>query len=336
MTDTVRPTLEMVAREAGVSRATVSRVVNGQSTVNAEMTEIVNAAIDRLKYVPNHSARALARRTANAVALVVPESTTKFFRDPFFVSVVDGIVARLDESDFVLNLLVTVREPRAKVERFLRSGTVDGTIVLAHHTGDESLADLDATAPTVFGGRPLGDERHRHHYVDTDNRGGAALAGAHLARQGRRRLATITGPLDMAVGRDRLDGFLQGAHDAGLAEPRIVTADFTPESAAEATRRLISDHPDVDGLFVANDRMALEVLRVLAEAGVPVPGDVSVVGFGDTEAASASDPALTTVRQPSVEFGRQLADTLLRLIDGDDAVPEHLIMPAELVLRDSA
>lgn len=330
-----RPTLEMVAREAGVSRATVSRVVNGLPTVNPQITDIVNGAIQRLNYVPNHSARSLAKRSSNAIALVVPESTTKFFRDPFFVSVVDGIVSRLDENDYVLNLLVTVRDPRAKVERFLRSGTVDGTIVLAHHSGDSSLAELDTASPTVFGGRPLGDGDGRHFYIDTDNVDGAAHAAKHLAERGHRRLATITGQLDMAVGRDRLDGFERGVRDAGLEPPVIVPADFTPESAIAATQRLLDEHPDVEGVFVASDRMALQAVRTITQSGRRVPQDLAVVGFGNTDAATEAHPALTTIRQPSVEMGHQLAETVLRLIRGEEDVPRHVIMPAKLIVRET-
>lgn len=328
-----RPTLEMVAREAGVSRATVSRVVNGLSTVDPQIADVVNAAIKRLNYVPNHSARSLAKRSSNAVALVVPESTTKFFRDPFFVSVVDGIVSRLDENDYVLNLLVTVRDPRAKVERFLRSGTVDGTIVLAHHSGDGSLAELDTSAPTVFGGRPLDDGDSPHFYIDTDNVDGAARAAQHLADRGHRRLATITGQLDMAVGRDRLEGFQRGARDAGLEPPIVVPADFTPESAKAATQQLLDEHPDVEAVFVASDRMALQTVRTILQSGRRIPQDIAVVGFGDTDAATEAKPALTTIRQPSVEMGHLLAETVLRLIRGDEDVPRHVIMPAELVIR---
>lgn len=330
-----RPTLEMVAREAGVSRATVSRVVNGQTTVNAQLTDIVNGAIKRLNYVPNHSARPLAKRASNAVALVVPESTTKFFRDPFFVSVVDGIVSRLDENDYVLNLLVTVRDPRAKVERFLRSGTVDGTIVLAHHSGDGSLAELDAASPTVFGGRPLDDGDSGHFYVDTDNVDGAARAARHLAQRGYRRLATITGQLDMAVGRDRLDGFEQGMSSAGIEPPVVIPADFTPESAIVATQRLLHEHPEVDAVFVASDRMALQTVQTIMQSGRRVPADIAVVGFGDTDAASEATPSLTTIRQPSVEMGHHLAETVLRLIRGEEDVPRASIMPTELIVRET-
>ena len=329
-----RPTLEMVAREAGVSRATVSRVVNRRSTVDPQIAEHVNRAIKRLNYVPNHSARSLAKRASNAVALVVPENTTKFLRDPFFASIIDGIASRLDENDYVLNLLVTVHDPRTKVERFLRSGTVDGTIVLTHHSGDGPLAELDTTVPTVFGGRrPFNSGDSPHFYIDTDNVDGAAHAAHHLAERGHRRLATITGQLDKAVGRDRLEGFQRGVREAGLEPPIVIAADFSLDSAIAATQQLLDEHPDVEAVFVASDRMAIQTVRTIIRSGRRVPQDIAVVGFGDMAAATEAQPALTTIRQPSIEMGHLLAETVLRLIRGDDDVPRHVVMPSELVIR---
>ena len=148
------PTLELVAAESGVSRSTVSRVVNGSPKVRPEVVEAVNAAIERLNYVPNRAARSLASRQTYAIALLVPERVTTFFNDPFFASVVQGITDRMEDSDYILNLLVSSSDPTRKTRRYLRGGNVDGAFVVSHHAADRDLADLCDIMPVVFGGRP--------------------------------------------------------------------------------------------------------------------------------------------------------------------------------------
>lgn len=330
------PTLEMVAEAAGVSRATVSRVVNGSTKVSPDIVASVTQAIDRLHYVPNRAARSLVSRQTQAVALVVPEDMTTFFGDPYFAAIVQGITRRLDESDYTLNLLVASSDPRHKTIRYLRSGNVDGALIVSHHTGDEFVAELETTMPVVFGGRPSNEADTAAYFVDVDNVAGAEIGTRHLIDIGRRRIGSIAGPIDMPAGIDRLTGFRRALERAGMATDAIEHADFTPVGAAAATRRLLERCPDVDALFVASDLMATGVLDVLRERGRAVPDDVAVVGFDDSPAATAAPVPLTTVRQPSVEMGFAMADMLLRLLAGDTSVPHRTIMPTGLVLRDSA
>lgn len=330
-----QPTLEMVAADAGVSRATVSRVVNGSPKVRPEVVESVKAAIDRLNYVPNRAARSLASHQTQSMALVVPEDLTKFFGDPYFAAVVRGITQRLDESDYTLNLLVASSEPQHKTLRYLRSGNVDGALVISHHTGDEFVATLESTMPVVFGGRPA-MSGSTSYFVDVDNVAGARSGVQHLIDLGRTRIGTVTGPVDMPAGIDRLTGFHQAFGQTGLAPTAIEHGDFTTAGAAAATRRLLAKHPDVDALFVASDLMAVGTMGVLAEQGRAVPADIAVVSFDDSPAATSGPISLTTVSQPSQEMGFTMADLLLRLLNGDESVPHRTIMPTRLVRRDSA
>src|SRR5680860_11507 len=173
------PTLEMVAADAGVSRATVSRVVNGSTRVSPDTVAAVNTAIDRLRYVPNRAARSLANRQTQAVALVVPEDMTRFFGDPYFAAVVQGITRRLEESDYTLNLLVASSDPRHKTLRYLRSGSADGALIVSHHTGDDFVAELETTMPVVFGGRPSAADTPAY-FVDVDNAAGAETGTQRL------------------------------------------------------------------------------------------------------------------------------------------------------------
>lgn len=342
------PTLEMVARAAGVSRATVSRVVNGSPKVSPEVVEAVNAAVAKLRYVPNHAARSLARRSSNAIALVVPEDVTVFFGDPYFAAIVKGITSRIDDSDYVLNLLVASSDPRHKARGYLESGVVDGAIVISHHTGDE-LFGSDASVPVIYGGRPSSAAGRDAYFVDVDNEAAAATGTRHLLERGRRRIGSIAGPLDMPAGVDRLAGFRRAMAEAGLGaeagspDELVETGDFTVEGAAAATRRLLDrvgvradGTADLDGLFVASDLMASGVLPVLAERGLAVPDDVAVVGFDDSPAALRAGVPLTTVAQPSEEQGRLMAELLIRLIAGDGSVPRQTILPTQLVVRESA
>ena len=331
-----QPTLEMVAAEAGVSRATVSRVVNGSTRVSPEILAAVNTAIDLLHYVPNRAARSLASRQTQAVALVVPEDMTRFFGDPYFAAVVQGITRRLEESDYTLNLLVASSDPRHKTMRYLRSGNADGALVVSHHTGDDFVAELETTMPVVFGGRPSNAADINAYFVDVDNAAGAETGTQHLIDIGRRRLGSIAGPVDMPAGIDRLAGFLRTLERAGMPTDAVEHADFTVAAAAAATRRLLDRCPDIDGLFVASDLMATGVLDVLREQGRAVPRDVAIVGFDDSPAATSAAVPLTTVSQPSEEMGFAMADTLLRLLADEATVPHRTIMPTYLVLRDSA
>ncbi|MDQ0643948.1 DNA-binding LacI/PurR family transcriptional regulator [Microbacterium murale] len=150
-----RATIEEVAATAGVSRSTVSRVVNGSTAVSPEALAAVQAAIAELSYVPNRAARSLASRQTHAIALIVPEDTTRFFGDPFFASIVAGITGALRGSDYLLNLLIASDDPGDKMTSFVRNGGVDGALIVSHHTSDAFIDRIADAVPVVWGGRPL-------------------------------------------------------------------------------------------------------------------------------------------------------------------------------------
>ncbi|MEV6615909.1 LacI family DNA-binding transcriptional regulator [Streptomyces sp. NPDC051051] len=350
MRDTApRPTLEAVAARAGVSRATVSRVVNGGDGVREPLVERVRRAVDELGYVPNQAARSLVTRRHDAVAVVIAEPETRVFADPFFALQLRGISKELAAHDNQLVLLLTEgRDDHVRVARYLAGGHVDGALVFSLHV-DDPLPGLirGAGVPTVFGGRPgWGDGTCDVRYVDSDNRGGAREAVRHLVGLGRTRVAHITGPLDQTSAADRLQGFRDVRGDA---DPRLVVeSDFTPGGGERAMRELLDRCPDVDAVFAANDLTASGVLRVLRERGLRVPEDVAVVGFDDmVPLAEQTDPPLTTVRQDIEEMGRVMTRLLLRGPDrrdtagsapdsGEPAAPNGLVLPTTLVRRASA
>ncbi|MER5401904.1 LacI family DNA-binding transcriptional regulator [Streptomyces sp. NPDC002599] len=344
MTETVsRPTLEAVAARAGVSRATVSRVVNGGDGVREPLVERVRRAVEELGYVPNQAARSLVTRRHDAVAVVIAEPETRVFADPFFALQLRGISKELTANDSQLVLLLTEgRDDHARVARYLAGGHVDGALVFSLHL-DDPLPGLihGAGVPTVFGGRPgWGDGVREAVYVDCDNRGGARQAVRHLIGLGRTRIAHITGALDQTSAVDRLDGFRDVMADA---DPALVAqGDFTPAGGERAMRELLERRPDVDAVFVANDLSALGALRVLREHGRRVPEDVAVIGFDDMlPIAEQADPPLTTVRQEIEEMGRLMARLLIRGLEGGaagDTAPEAsgVVLPTTLVRRASA
>jgi DNA-binding LacI/PurR family transcriptional regulator len=331
----VPPTLEAVAAAAGVSRSTVSRVVNGSSRVSPEVLATVTAAIDELRYIPNRAARSLANRQTMAIALVVPEETTRFFGDPYFSAIVHGITRVLEPSDYVLTLqLASPAGPSEKTVRYLLGGNVDGALVVSHHSGDEFLATLDRSIPVVFGGRPLRHDERPRYFVDVDNTAAAAMGTRHLVGLGRTRIASIGGPPDMPAGIDRADGWRAAMEEAGLPADLLAYGDFSMVSGARAMRELLDRAPDLDAVFVASDLMATGAMSVLRERGRTIPGDVAVVGFDDSPAATSGEVELTTVHQPSVEMGEAMAHMLLALLRGETPEPVN-IMPTHMVVRAS-
>ena len=329
------PTLEMVAARAGVSRATVSRVVNGSPKVSPDVAVAVHEAIAALNYVPNRAARSLASRRTQAIALVVPESTARVFNDPFFATLVQGVGLALADTEYTLSMLIESEANIDKTRRYLLGGNVDGALVVSHHTGDHSYANVSRSLPVVFGGRPLDPTESVNHTVDVDNTHGASLAAEHLIDRGRTRIATIAGPQDMPPGVDRLRGFTETLEDAGLKPAGVEFGDFSPASGAIAMRRLLEEDPAIDAVFAANDQMAIGAYSAIAQAGRTVPGDIAVVGFDDDRYAATAMPPLTTVHQPSVEMGAEMARTLVRIIDGEDVSPTTLL-PTSLVVRESS
>ncbi|MEU8796451.1 LacI family DNA-binding transcriptional regulator [Spirillospora sp. NPDC048819] len=327
-----RPTLEAVAARAGVSRATVSRVVNGSATVNPQIRTVVLRAVEELGYIPNSAARSLVTQRTGSIGLVVSEPLARVFSDdPFFSLVVRTVSQELEAADKQVVLMIPSSPAgQARVERYVAGRHVDGVILLSQHGSDPLPAALLRTGvPVVSHGRPVSAAKPP--YCDVDNVGGARAAVEHLLARGRRRIATITGPLDMSAGLDRLAGYREILSGTGRRSLAAI-GDFTRESGAAAMDQLLEDDPGLDAVFAASDLMATGALHSLRKAGRRVPDDVAVVGFDDIDAARYTDPPLTTVRQPIAEVARAVVRILLAGVD-DQAEP--VIFPTELVVRDS-
>jgi DNA-binding LacI/PurR family transcriptional regulator len=268
----------------------------------------------------------------------VEESEERMFSDPFFL----GMLRSAQESvaDAGLQLVFTVMtrpEDQARFLAYAAGGHVDGVLLLSLHGQDRLPQRLeDLGVPTVLSGRPLSGRR-RLWYVDADNAGGGALATAHLIAAGRRQVATVTGPLDMSAGQDRLAGYRSAMEAEGRPadESLVSVGDFTAAGGYDATRRLLEQRPDVDAIFAASDLAAFGVLRALRESGRRPGDDVAVIGFDDIPAAADQQPPLSTVRQPIAELGAAMTKLLLRRIEGESPARTE-ILPVELVLRATA
>jgi DNA-binding LacI/PurR family transcriptional regulator len=333
-----RPTLEAVAELAGVSRATASRVLRGESNVSPHAHDSVLAAARKLSYTPNQAARSLVTGRSESIAFLVEETEDRLFSDPFFLGMLRSAHARAAEAGY--QLVFTVASSTAEHRRFLQyaaGGHVDGVLVVSLHGRDHLAANLENVGvPTVLSGRPLSDGADLW-YVDADNVGGARAMTAHLLAAGRRAVATLTGPMDMCAGQDRLLGYRQAFDRAGrpVREDLVVPGEFTIGSGFDAMSALLSEHPEVDAVFAASDQMALGAIRAIEQAGRRAGTDVLVAGFDDIPEAAHSRPALTTVRQPIPDLGATMVERLLRRIEGD--TPQRAtVLPVELVVRETA
>lgn len=335
-------TLDDVAREAGVSRATASRVVRGDNIVSQDKVRAVDAAVTKLGYIPNVMARSLVTRRCDLLAIVVPETSQRVFSDPFLAASITGVHQALAGTSMQPVIIVGDAAGRIDhVAHFLRGRHVDGAVVVSHHRKAEQVHALARMpVPLVFIGRPDDEssasdaDATPYYWVDSDNYGGGVLAARHLSGLGVRRPALITGPLDMNAARARRQGFVD--HFARLSR-RVAEEEgrFTRESGRQAMEALLRRDTAWDGLFVCSDLMAFGALDVLNERGIRVPEEIPLIGFDDVKEAAISTPALTTVTNPAADLAACAAQMVRDLVDGREVAPERTL-PVDLVIRDSA
>lgn len=329
-------TLEEIGKRAGVSRSTVSRVINNHESVSRAVRERVQRVIKETGYQPHAAARSLAAKQTFVVGLVIPRSVQAFFADPYFPRLIQGIAQACNANGYTLTLFMfhSEAEEQELYPRVLSRGMTDGVIISSSQRDDPLLPLLcDNNVPFVVVGRPLVDGSI--HYVDVDNVVGVRTAVAHLVRHGRRRIGHIAGPDNTSVGRDRRQGYADAliARGLPLREELIVVGDFSETSGYLAAQSLVA--AGADAIVCASDKMAFGALRALRELRKQVPEEVAVVGFDDLEAASLTQPPLTTVRQPIRQTGITAVETLLDVIDNGDEPARRVILPTQLVIRNS-
>jgi DNA-binding LacI/PurR family transcriptional regulator len=310
--------------------------MRGASNVSDDARAAVFKAADELAYHPNQAARTLVTRRTDSVAFLVAETEDRLFHDPYFLAMMRGAHAEVAAAG--LQLIFAVASTRGEAENFEHyagGGHVDGVLLISLHGDDELPGNLERLGvPTVVNGRPL-SEAATTCYVDSDNVAGGRLATERLLDRGARRIATITGPLDMAAGLDRVTGYREALRTAPGDRPDLIgTGDFSIAGGHAAMLDLLDRDPAIDGVFAASDLTALGALGALRARGRRVPDDVAVVGFDDIPQAAIADPPLTTIRQPIGEVGRTMARRLLERIGGQTP-PQSTVLPVDLVARAS-
>ncbi len=328
-------TLEELAKQAGVSRSTVSRVINNHPNVDPDTRAKVLAIAEKLNYQPNLAARGLAAGRTRVLGLVIPMGVAALFSDPYFPILIQGIASACNAHDH--SVMLWLAEPeyeRRTIHQILQSGLIDGVIVSSMLGNDPLVKALaEHKKPFVLVGRHPTDTRVS--YVDVDNLDAVREAVAFMLRLGYQRIATITGPQDMTVGVDRLEGYRAALRGRGiLPDPRLIAqADFTEQGGYTAMQRLLPLEPDA--VFAASDTMAMGAIRALRETGKRVPEDIGLIGFDDLPSAARHDPPLTTVRQPVTRLGATAVEMLIDLIQEPDPRPRRVVLPTELVIRGS-
>lgn len=327
-------TIEDIARQAGVSASTVSRVLNGTKYVAGDKKAHVLAAVEQLQYRPNAMARGLARGRSMTVGVLVQDISS-----PFFANMVLGIEQGLDRGGYRPMLTTThwrteSEEDEVGALRLLLERRTDGVIVLGGHIPDEMLCAVAEQVPLVVVGRRVTGLDLQSLYVD--NQDGGYRATRYLIGLGHTRIAHIRGTAGHPDSADREAGYCRALAEAGLplSERLIVDAQFTEQSGLAGVEELLARGERFTAIFAANDQSAYGVMLGLYNHGYRIPSDVSVVGFDDQLLSAYTLPPLTTMHHPTVEMGKVAAEGLLRLINNQAALLPHF--PLELVIRKSA
>jgi LacI family transcriptional regulator len=329
----VRPTIHAVAKRAGVSIATVSRLLNGNTPVSNETAERIRRAIDDLGYLPNASARGLAMSANGTLAVIFPKLS-----GPFFSELIRGAEASARETGYHLLIYGASSLAEDTQDQMLRllATKSDGLILASGNIGLDHVRDVQHWGvPVVVLGRQPEDIS-----VDSirpDNVNGAVQAVSHLIEHGYRRIAMITGRSTDLHAADREAGYRKALDGHGLPIFRelVISGAFDEESGYTSMHRLLCEEPAPEAVFAANDEMAIGAIAAVRDKGLRVPADVAVVGFDDIAPARYVQPSLTTVHQDMQGQARIAVQMLLARVNESDAETETRLVPTELVIRDS-
>lgn len=335
-------TIKDVAARAGVSISTVSNALRGTKPVSPELRERIDAAVLELDYHVHPVASSLKSKQTNSVGLLVPNINRIFFPQ-VFRGIQDTLAPR--------GLSVTVCDTDDSIDKerqfveLLRKNWADG-IIVGSVAPESDREYFDRLAGMSGGGSKripvISLERRMGDGIDAvlvDNRAGGVMAAAHLAECGCRNVAHVSGPKYSCMAKDRLAGFRaeatrRGCVPGGSPLP-VATGDFSPAGGYRAMRALLQTHPEIDGLYAANDQMAIGAIQAARETGRNVPGDLKVIGYDNTFVASLVSPSLSTIHVPKYRMGQSVAELLLERIADPDGPRRRIELPIELVVRES-
>lgn len=327
--------IKKIAELAGVSKATVSRVLNNYPHISPEMRDRVLQVINETGYARNPIARMLTANRSNMIGLVIPTGAKFVFSDPYFPKLTEGISRAANQHKLTLSLFLFHSEDDGveTIRNVIANGMFDGLLVTGDRIDDNILPLLiKHDIRFVLIGRPL---HHADvHYIDSDNYAGGRLATEYLIQRGYRRIGIVTVEHNIA-GVDRFNGYLQALTDHGIAyDPSLVAyGDFSMDSGACGVATLLPHQPDA--IFIVSDTMTLGALRLLRERQIHVPDDLGIMGFDDLPPAIQADPQLTTIRQPIDRQGALAVETMLQIIENPERPLRQVTLPVELVVRAS-
>jgi LacI family transcriptional regulator len=328
------PTIQDVAKLAGVAPITVSRVINNSGYASEETRARVEAAIATLGYIPNTLARGLRSKRTHTLALVMTDIT-----NPFFTLIARGVEDRSSHSGYTV-IFCNTDESEEKEEKYINillQKQVDGILLVPACSNSASVRFLQSNdIPVVLIDRQIPDTQTD--LVRADSRGGAYQLIRHLIELGHKRIATITGPREVSTSSDRVFGYQRAMREAGLEQlERVYYGSFTQASGYELARQALEHAPRPTAIFGANNFISIGVLQALRDARFGMPEDVSVVGFDDLPDSMLVDPILTVASQPAYEMGSQAAELLLKRISKElSESHQEVILPTEMIIRRSS
>ena len=334
-------TIKDVAKEAGVSVSTVSRVLRNYDNVPEETFKTVHAAVDKLKYIPNIAASNLGAGSLKNIGIVVTRSADMAFKNPFFSEMIMGIGSILEKYDYSVQLIMTndIHAERKRVLNALASGMIQGVILLYSRKYDMLIQDLANTSyPFVVSGRVDGIETDRTIYsVNTDNKAGSYEMVDHLIKLGHKKIAILNGPLEYIVNLDRYDGYRRALVMNGIDyDPNLeINGGYTFSDAKNAVMKAIKAHPEITAIFCKDDMKAIATIQGINELGLRVPEDIAVVGYNNYDLAEISNPKLTSLNVPIYDLGKASGKMIIDLIEQQPIENSTKILDTEIVIRNS-
>jgi len=330
-----------VALEAGVSISTVSRVIRKYKNVPKETEERVNLAIKKLNYIPNLAAQCLTEGSLKNIGVVLTTSAENAFVNPFYSEVMSGIGHVTQQHGYYVQLLsfYDVETEKTECLKLIRSGRVDGLIVLNARVYDSLLCELSENDyKFVISGRVEDVINNKDVYcVNTDNINDSFKITKHLLDLGHKKIAMINGPREYTVNEDRYAGFRRALLYSGIEydEELEIQGGYTIQYAKTAVKEKLLIRPDITAIFAKDDIKAIAAIQAIKEMGKRVPEDISVVGYNDYAVSTIIEPNLTTIRVPIFELGKKLAEIMIKLLQGEKVEEQLTVLPTELIIRDS-
>ncbi|MFP4660784.1 MAG: LacI family DNA-binding transcriptional regulator [Halanaerobiales bacterium] len=330
-------TIKDVAKAAGVSPSTVSRVISDSDRISDKTKKNVRKIMKKLGYHQNAIARSLVTQQANSIGLVMARPTQEAFANPFFPGIIQGIAAIAQKNHFSLVLSSTADylEEREETLKMIRNRKVDGVILMASRINDELINNLlEYKFPFVLIGRS--PEHPNIPIVNNDNIKATYNAVKYLIENGYKRIMALSGPKEYIVSQDRSTGYEKALSEYGYKKSKIMyTTNFTYQEGYRATMELKEIINDIDAIFAFDDMIALGALRAVQALDINVPEELAILGFNDDPMVSYLKPALSTVRIPIIEMGEQAAEMIIKMINEKEYYGEELIIPTELMIRES-